>query len=115
MKSKLLIILLVSLSLFLSGCNFDESFESNQQHDGDDMDVIRDIWPQALDQMLQWEKSESIGESSDQTSQTSSITQWLDTSPGVSLDTSSNQLVDSWSTQPSYAPEKNDDFFGEDD
>ncbi|MEI6119399.1 MAG: hypothetical protein WCP92_09780 [bacterium] len=43
MKSKLLIVLLVSLSLFLSGCNFDETFESTQQHDGDDMNVIRDI------------------------------------------------------------------------
>lgn len=67
MKSKVLIILLVSLSLFLSGCNFDETFESNQQHDGDDMNVIRDIWPQALDQVFQWKK-------------TTSITQWLDQS-----------------------------------
>lgn len=54
MKSKLLILSLVSLSLFLSGCGFDESLESNQQHDGDDMNVIQNIWPQALDQMLRW-------------------------------------------------------------
>jgi hypothetical protein len=43
MKSKLLLVLLISLSLFLSGCNFDESFERNQEHDGDDIDVIKNI------------------------------------------------------------------------
>lgn len=54
MKSSLFFLSLVSLSLLLSGCSFDESFEKNQQHDGDDMNVIQNVWPQALDQMLRW-------------------------------------------------------------
>ncbi len=53
MKTKISLLLLLSLSLLLSGCGFDESLESNQQHDGDDMNVIQDIWPQALDKILQ--------------------------------------------------------------
>lgn len=44
---------LVSTSLFLSGCGLDETFESNQKNDGDDINIIQDVWPQALDQMLQ--------------------------------------------------------------
>ena len=73
MKSKVLIIFLVSLSLFLSGCDFDEMFESNQQHDGDDMNVIKNIWPQALDQMLWSEKSTSIAQWLDQPVQQASV------------------------------------------
>jgi len=53
MKIKLNILLLFSILLFLSWCSFDESFEKNSQRDGDDMDVIQNIWPQALDQALQ--------------------------------------------------------------
>ena len=54
MRVRLSLLLLLSLSLFLSGCSFDESLEGNQQHDGDDMNVIQNIWPQALDQVLRW-------------------------------------------------------------
>jgi len=67
MKTNISLLLIVSLSLLLSGCGFDESLESNQQHDGDDMNVIQNIWPQALDKMLQ----------SNATSP-SSLAQWLD-------------------------------------
>lgn len=52
--------MILSLSLFLGGCSFDESLESSQQRDGDDMNVIQDIWPQALDQMLRWERALAI-------------------------------------------------------
>ena len=89
MKSNLLIILLISFSLFLSGCDFDEMFESNQQHDGDDMNVIRDIWPQALDQMLWSKKSESI-------------VQWLDQPvKQVSVDAVPSVAPQVTNTQPS--------------
>ncbi|MEI8008361.1 MAG: hypothetical protein WCI00_02745 [bacterium] len=43
MKTKISLLLIVSLSFLLSGCGFDESLENNQQHDGDDMNVIQDI------------------------------------------------------------------------
>ena len=52
MKSKLVLLFLCSTLLFLSGCGFDESLEKTQQNDGDDINVIQDIWPQALDQAL---------------------------------------------------------------
>ncbi len=103
MKSKLLIVLLVSLSLFLSGCNFDETFESTQQHDGDDMNVIRDIWPQALDQVFQWKKSTSITQWLDQAVQTSAIQTIpvtssvnVQTAPVPSQNTSSSEDTSEW-------------------
>jgi len=43
MKSPLLLLLLVSFSFLLSGCGLDESFESNQQNDGDDINIIQDV------------------------------------------------------------------------
>jgi predicted small secreted protein len=43
MKSCLFFLSLASLSLLLNGCNFDESFEKDQQHDGDDMNVIQTV------------------------------------------------------------------------
>jgi len=54
MQSKLFVLLFICFSLLLSGCGFDESLEASQQHDGDDIGVIENIWPQALDQMLRW-------------------------------------------------------------
>ena len=54
MKHTHYLLLFLSLSLVLSGCSFDESLEATQQHDGDDIGVIQNIWPQALDQMLWW-------------------------------------------------------------
>lgn len=79
MKYKLLILSVISLSLFLSGCSLDEMFETNQQHDGDDINVVRDIWPQALDQMLQSEDEPSI-------------TQWLkQPTQATSVNTASSQ------------------------
>ncbi len=60
----------------MSGCGFDEPLERNQQHDGDDINVIQDIWPQALDKMLRWIPSSKTSTSSLATS--SSIAQWLD-------------------------------------
>ncbi|EKD25216.1 MAG: hypothetical protein ACD_80C00102G0008 [uncultured bacterium (gcode 4)] len=75
MKSPLLLLLLVSFSFLLSGCGLDESFESNQQNDGDDINIIQDVWSQALDQMLQsrstpvvWSQSFSTGTVSSQIS-----------------------------------------------
>lgn len=38
--------------LFLSGCTFDEPLEKTQINDNDDINIIQEIWPQALDQML---------------------------------------------------------------
>jgi len=64
MQSKLSILLLISFSLLLSGCGFDESLETSQQHDGDDMNVIQNIWPQALDQMLRWLSAPIISQQS---------------------------------------------------
>jgi len=50
----IVIFLLISSSvLFLSGCGFDEKFETTQQHDGDDINVLQDVWPQVLDQVRQ--------------------------------------------------------------
>ncbi|MEI6673402.1 MAG: hypothetical protein WCL02_09225 [bacterium] len=43
MKLKIYLIFLLSLSLFLGGCSFDESLESTQQHDGDDINVLQNI------------------------------------------------------------------------
>ena len=57
MKHTHYLLLFLSLSLVLSGCSFDESLETTQQHDGDDIGVIQNIWPQALDQMLWWTTS----------------------------------------------------------
>ena len=51
-KMKYRLFFLLCLSILLSGCSFDEAFENNQQRDGDDMNVIQDVWPQALDQAL---------------------------------------------------------------
>ena len=53
MKRILLISLSLSTLLLLSGCGFDESLEKNQLRDGDDLRVIGDVWPQALDQVMQ--------------------------------------------------------------
>lgn len=53
MKRVLLCVLLFAPVLLLSGCTFDEMFEKNQQKDGDDIQVIQDVWPQALDQVFQ--------------------------------------------------------------
>jgi hypothetical protein len=53
----------------LSGCNFDESFERNQEHDGDDIDVIKNIWPQALDKAFFMEDDASLDQWSDQSVQ----------------------------------------------
>ncbi|MEI7557518.1 MAG: hypothetical protein WCJ45_01375 [bacterium] len=43
MRTKSYLLFLVSFSLLLSGCGFDEPLERNQQHDGDDINVIQDI------------------------------------------------------------------------
>lgn len=43
---------LLWLSLLLSGCSLEEAFESREQRDGDDINVIQDVWPQAFDQAL---------------------------------------------------------------
>ena len=60
MKSKLLVIIIISLSLFLSGCGFDESLETNQQHDGDDINVVQNVWPQALEKVFQPKNSVTV-------------------------------------------------------
>ena len=52
MKLKRFLLLWLIVLPFLHGCGFDESLESSQQKDGDDLNVIQNIWPQALDQAL---------------------------------------------------------------
>lgn len=41
--------------LGISGCGFDEPLETTQQHDGDDINILQDVWPQALDQVIRWQ------------------------------------------------------------
>ncbi len=53
MRYKLFFVLL--LSIVLSGCSIEETFENPQQRDGDDLNVIQDVWPQAFDQMLNFD------------------------------------------------------------
>ena len=52
MKHKLLLVVCSLSLLVVGGCSFDESLETSQQHDGDDINVIQDVWPQALDKVL---------------------------------------------------------------
>lgn len=54
MRSLSIIFLLASFLLFLSGCNSTTSLTNTQGYSSDDIDVIENIWPQALDQMLLW-------------------------------------------------------------
>ena len=67
MQSKLFVLLFICFSLLLSGCGFDESLETSQQHDGDDIGVIENIWPQALDQMLRWLSTPIVSQQSSDT------------------------------------------------
>lgn len=52
MKYRFLFLFLIPSLLLLSGCEFDEVFESSQAHDGDDINVLQDVWPQALDKVF---------------------------------------------------------------
>ena len=52
MKFKRFLLLWLFVLPFLHGCGFDENIETHQQKDGDDLNVIQNIWPQALDQAL---------------------------------------------------------------
>jgi len=53
MKYKLFLLLL--FFIVLSGCSVEETLENQQQRDGDDLNVIQDVWPQAFDQMLNFD------------------------------------------------------------
>jgi hypothetical protein len=79
MKSQLILFFVLFLSLVLSGCNFDEGFEDNQQMDGDDFNVIQDIWPQALDQIMHLSGNKPI----DASSQTPDISNASSVAPSV--------------------------------